>query len=310
MREIKASLITEKVRNLCIKCNVELPPDVADCIRCRMKEEDWEPAKEILQHIVENFELSSEIGKPICQDTGMTCVFVEIGQDVHVDGNLEEAIQEGVRQGYRDGFLRKSVVADPLNRVNTGDNTPAVINYEIVPGDKLIIHIAPKGFGSENMSKIAMLRPSDGVEGVKRFVLDTVEAAGPNPCPPIIVGVGIGGTFERAALMAKKALLRPLNESREVPNEQLDDLKRATEEQQLNSQVAVPTQVGATYTFYRDLEKELLDEINKLGIGPQGFGGKTTALAVNIETFPTHIAGLPVAVNIGCHVTRHGREVL
>lgn len=209
----------------------------------------------------------------------MACLFLKIGQDVHITGNLEQAIHEGVRQGYREGYLRKSVVRDPLDRVNTGDNTPAVIHYEIVPGDRLEITLAPKGFGSENMSAIKMLRPSDGLEGVRAFVLKTVEDAGPNPCPPVVVGVGIGGTFERAALMAKKALLRPVDESNENP-------------------------------FYAQLEQQLLQDINALGIGPQGFGGRTTALAVNIETFPTHIAGLPVAVNISCHVTRHKTEVL
>ena len=280
MREIQSSLITEKVRELCIRTNVELPQDVAECIECRLSEEDWQPAKEILERIVENYNFAKDSEKPICQDTGMACVFVEIGQDVHVCGNLEEAIQEGVRQGYAEGFLRKSVVGDPLNRVNTGDNTPAVIYYDIVPGDRLEIQVVPKGFGSENMSKIAMLRPSDGIEGVKKFILETVEAAGPNPCPPIVVGVGIGGTFDRAALLAKKALLRPLDGT------------------------------GQKNEFYKALEEELLKEINELGIGPQGFGGKTTALAVNIETYPTHIAGLPVAVNISCHVTRHGKEVL
>ena len=279
MRVVDATEIRDAVKDLCIKTNVELPADVAGCIECSLKDETWEPAREILGQILENRDLAKETGKPICQDTGMACVFVELGQDVHVEGNLEEAIQEGIRMGYSEGYLRKSVVEDPLERVNTGDNTPGVIYYDIAPGDKVVIDFAPKGFGSENMSKIAMLRPSDGIEGVKKFVLDTVEAAGANPCPPIVVGVGIGGTFDKAALLAKKALLRPVD--RENPK-----------------------------TLYGSLEKELLEEINKLGIGPQGFGGKTTALGVNIETFPTHIAGLPVAVNISCHVTRHGRVVL
>ena len=279
MREIQASQVTEAVKRMCIKGNVDLPCDVASCIEKRMAEEDWRPAKEILERIVENYRLAAETGKPICQDTGMAVVFVEIGQDVHVNGNLEEAINEGVRQGYREGFLRKSVVTDPIDRVNTGDNTPAVIYYEIVPGDELVISIAPKGFGSENMSRVAMLRPSDGLQGVVKFIIETVEKAGPNPCPPVVVGVGVGGTFEKAAMMAKKALLRPLDEKNPDP-------------------------------VYDALENELLETINKLGIGPQGFGGKTTALAVNIEKFPTHIAGLPVAVNISCHVTRHIREVL
>ena len=279
MREIQASQVTEAVKRMCIKGNVDLPCDVASCIEKRMAEEDWRPAKEILERIVENYRLAAETGKPICQDTGMAVVFVEIGQDGHVNGNLAEAINEGVRQGYREGFLRKSVVADPIDRVNTGDNTPAVIYYEIVPGDELVISIAPKGFGSENMSRVAMLRPSDGLQGVVKFIIETVEKAGPNPCPPVVVGVGVGGTFEKAAMMAKKALLRPLDEKNPDP-------------------------------VYDALENELLEAINKLGIGPQGFGGKTTALAVNIEKFPTHIAGLPVAVNISCHVTRHIREVL
>lgn len=279
MRVIQAAQITDAIKSLCVRTNVEIPSDVANCIGCALNDEDWEPAKELLNQIIENNELAKNTNKPICQDTGMACVFVEIGQDVHIEGNLEEAIQEGVRQGYQEGYLRKSVVMDPLNRVNTGDNTPAVIYYDIVPGDKIIIEFAPKGFGSENMSRIAMLRPSDGVEGVKRFVLETVEKAGSNPCPPIVVGIGIGGTFDKAAQLSKKALLRPVD----VPNQN---------------------------EFYQTLEEELLEEINKLGIGPQGLGGRTTALAVNIETFPTHIAGLPVAVNISCHVTRHGREVL
>lgn len=217
---------------------------------------------------------------PICQDTGMACVFVDIGQDVHITGgSLEEAINEGVRQGYAEGFLRKSVVKDPIHRVNTNDNTPALIYYNMVPGDKVKITVAPKGFGSENMSRIAMLKPSDGLEGVKNFVLETVRMAGPNPCPPIVIGVGIGGSFDKAAYLAKKALIRPVNENN-------------------------------TDEFYSNLEKELLEEVNKIGIGPQGFGGKTTALALNIETYPTHIAGLPVAVNINCHATRHKERVL
>lgn len=211
----------------------------------------------------------------MCQDTGMACVFVELGQEVQVtDGSLEEAINEGVRQGYGDGYLRKSVVKDPLNRVNTKDNTPAIIYYDIVPGDKMKITVAPKGFGSENMSQIKMLKPSDGLQGVKDFIIKVVKEAGPNPCPPIVVGVGIGGTFDKAANIAKKALIRSVDVRNEDP-------------------------------FYAELEKEMLEAINELGIGPQGFGGKTTALAVNIETYPTHIAGLPVAVNINCHATRH-----
>ena len=219
------------------------------------------------------------MNQPVCQDTGVACVFLKIGQDVHISGNLYDAVNEGVRQGYSEGYLRKSVVRDPLDRVNTGDNTPAMIYCDLVPGDKIEITVAPKGFGSENMSRIAMLRPSDGIEGVRKFVIQAVEEAGPNPCPPIVVGVGIGGTFDKAAYLAKLALLRPLDKRNESK-------------------------------LYSELESELLESINALGIGPQGFGGRTTALAVNIESFPTHIAGLPVAVNINCHVTRHKTEVL
>ena len=279
MREINANLITETVKKLCIDANCHLSHDLKTCISDFYEKENWGQAKEILGRIIENYEIADERNQPVCQDTGVACVFLKIGQDVHVNGDLNEAINEGVRLGYGEGYLRKSVVRDPLDRVNTGDNTPAMIYYDIVPGDKIEITVAPKGFGSENMSQIAMLRPSDGLEGVKKFVLKVVEDAGPNPCPPIVVGVGIGGTFDKAATMAKKALLRPVDERNENP-------------------------------FYADLEKELLDGINALGIGPQGFGGLTTALAVNIETFPTHIAGLPVAVNINCHVTRHMTEVL
>ena len=217
---------------------------------------------------------------PICQDTGMACVFVEIGQEVHIVGGLlQDAINEGVRRGYDEGFLRKSVVKDPIHRVNTKDNTPAIIYYDIVSGDKIKITVAPKGFGSENMSRIKMLKPSDGLQGVKDFIIETVKLAGPNPCPPIVIGVGIGGTFDKAAYLAKKALIRPLDKRNEDK-------------------------------FYSDLEEELLANINKLGIGPQGFGGKTTALGLNIETYPTHIAGLPVAVNINCHATRHKEREL
>ena len=279
MREISAQQITAAVKRLCIDANCYLPADLQNRIEESFAQETWPQAKEILERIVENYTIAREKAQPICQDTGVACVFLKIGQDVHVTGSIEEAVNEGVRQGYTDGYLRKSVVWDPLNRVNTGDNTPAMIYYELVPGDKLEITVAPKGFGSENMSAIKMLRPSDGLQGVKDFVKKVVEDAGPNPCPPIVVGVGIGGTFDKAAFLAKKALMRSVD----VPN-------------------ADP--------FYANLEKELLEEINALGIGPQGFGGKTTALAVNVETFPTHIAGLPVAVNINCHVTRHKTEVL
>lgn len=277
MREIDSSLISEVVARLCIDANYHLPPDMKKQIISSSKEESWETASIILDQIIENFNIADENLQPICQDTGLACVFLSIGQDVHIKGNLEEAVNEGVRKGYSQGFLRKSVVSDPLNRVNTGDNTPAMIYYDICPGDKIKITVAPKGFGSENMSQIKMLKPSDGIEGVKDFVIKVVEDAGPNPCPPIVVGVGIGGTFDKAAYLAKKALMRPVD--------------------QRNSE-----------DFYAELEEELLEKINALGIGPQGFGGKTTALAVNIEKFPTHIAGLPVAVNINCHVTRHMTE--
>ena len=275
MREIEAAKITDTVKRLCIQANVILPEDVKNCIIKRKSEENWAPAREILDRIEENFELAAAENVPICQDTGVACVFLEIGQEVHIaGGDITQAVNEGVRQGYAEGYLRKSVVRDPLDRVNTGDNTPAMIYYDIVPGDKIKITVAPKGFGSENMSQIKMLRPSDGIEGVKAFVLKAVEEAGPNPCPPIIVGVGIGGTFDKAALLAKKALTREVNKRSDIE-------------------------------WVRNMEEELLDRINRSGIGPGGLGGSTTALAVNINTYPTHIAGLPVAVNICCHVNRH-----
>ena len=280
VREIEAAKITDTVKRRCIQANVILPEDVKNCIIKRKSEENWAPAREILDRIEENFELAAAENVPICQDTGVACVFLEIGQEVHIaGGDITQAVNEGVRQGYAEGYLRKSVVRDPLDRVNTGDNTPAMIYYDIVPGDKIKITVAPKGFGSENMSQIKMLRPSDGIEGVKAFVLKAVEEAGPNPCPPIIVGVGIGGTFDKAALLAKKALLRE-------------------------------TGTPSADPLYAKLEEELLEKINALGIGPQGFGGKTTALAVAVEHYPTHIAGLPVAVNINCHVARHKTEVI
>ena len=279
MREISAQKITETVRRLCINANCYLPKDVKTRIEDCHAAEPWPQAREILERIMENYQIAEEGARPICQDTGLACVFVKMGQEVHVDGDLTAAINEGVRQGYTDGYLRKSVVRDPLDRVNTGDNTPAMIYYDIVPGDKLEITVAPKGAGSENMSQIKMLKPSDGIQGVKDFVLWVVENAGPNPCPPIVVGVGVGGTFDKAAFLAKKALTRDLDQHNPDP-------------------------------FWADLEKELLDKINSLGIGPQGLGGKTTALSVNIEQFPTHIAALPVAVNINCHVARHETEVL
>lgn len=280
VREIEAAKITDTVKRLCIQANVILPEDVKNCIIKRKSEENWAPAREILDRIEENFELAAAENVPICQDTGVACVFLEIGQEVHIaGGDITQAVNEGVRQGYAEGYLRKSVVRDPLNRVNTSDNTPAMLYYDLVPGDAIRITVAPKGFGSENMSQLKMLKPSDGVEGAKEFIVRVVEEAGPNPCPPIVVGVGIGGTFDKCALLAKKALMRSTDERNPDP-------------------------------YYAALEAELLARINALGVGPQGFGGKTTALAVNIETAPTHIAGLPVAVNINCHVTRHKSEVL
>ena len=277
MRELSAHAITEAVARLCVTANTRLPQDVKDTIAAARQAEPWPVAQDILDKIIENYSIGGDI--PICQDTGMACVFLEVGQEVHIDGDLTRAVDEGVRRGYTEGYLRKSVVADPLDRVNTGDNTPAMLYTDLVPGDRVKITVAPKGFGSENMSRIAMLKPSDGLEGVKAFILDTVEQAGPNPCPPIVVGVGIGGTFDKCALLAKRALLREMGSHHPKP-------------------------------FYAALEEELLEKINALGIGPQGFGGKTTALAVHIETLPTHIAGLPCAVNINCHVARHVSEVL
>jgi fumarate hydratase subunit alpha len=280
MREVNVELIRDAVRNLAIEANYFLGTDIKEALLRSKKEEPWKLATEVLDKIIINSEIASNEETPMCQDTGMACVFIEIGQDVHlIGGRLEDAINEGVRRGYEEGFLRKSVVEDPLRRVNTKDNTPAIIYYDIVGGDKIKITLAPKGFGSENMSKIGMLKPSDGLDGVKKFIIDTVKAAGPNPCPPMVIGVGIGGTFDKAAYLAKKALLRPIN------------IRNKDE-------------------FYKNLEVELLEKINELGIGPQGFGGKTTALGLNIETYPTHIAGLPVAVNINCHATRHKKAII
>ncbi|MGB5823121.1 MAG: fumarate hydratase [Proteocatella sp.] len=274
MREIQSGIITEAIKNLCIKANYVLPDDVKKAINSFYEKESFPVAKNTLGILVENYKLAEYDSVPICQDTGLACVFIEVGQDVHISGNLEDAINEGVRQGYESGYLRKSCVLDPIKRINSGDNTPAIIYYDIVSGDKLKITVAPKGFGSENMSQIKMLKPSDGIEGVKAFILKVVEDAGPNPCPPIVVGVGIGGTFDKAATIAKKALMRDLSVRNPDP-------------------------------FYEALEIELLEKINCLGIGPQGYGGLTTALAVNIEAMATHIAGLPCAVNINCHATRH-----
>ena len=280
MRELDVSVVRDAVARLCVAANTRLPEDVKKAIDEFWSKEDWAIAKGVLENIVENYKIADSENVPICQDTGMACVFLEVGQEVHfVGGGLYDAVNAGVRRGYTEGYLRKSVVADPIRRGNTGDNTPAVVYTDIVPGDKVKITVGPKGFGSENMSAIKMLKPSDGLEGVKKFVLDTVEAAGPNPCPPMVVGVGIGGTFEKAAFLAKKALMRPLDVRNPDP-------------------------------WYADLERELLEKINALGIGPQGFGGLTTALGLNIEVLPTHIAGMPCAVNIGCHATRHKTEVL
>lgn len=280
MREIDAGLITKEVKRLAMEANYFLPEDVLNSLKESQKNEDWDLASATIGKIIDNAEIASMDHAPMCQDTGMVVVFVKMGQDVNItNGYIEDAINEGIREGYEEGYLRKSVVGDPLNRVNTKDNTPGVIHYEIVPGDQLSIMVAPKGFGSENMSRIKMLKPAEGLQGVKDFILESVELAGPNPCPPIVVGVGIGGTFEKAAYLAKKSLMRPFDKYSDNP-------------------------------FYAELEKEMLVEVNNLGIGPQGFGGKTTALKVSIEYYPTHIAGLPVAVNINCHATRHKEVIL
>ncbi len=280
MREIQVQQITDVVERLCIEANQYLPEDIRKAIQSCHAQEDWEDARDVLEKITENFKIAGEEKVPICQDTGLACVFLEIGQDVHIGGgNLAEAVDEGVRRGYSRGYLRKSVVKDPIRRENTGDNTPAMIYTEIVPGSQIKITVAPKGFGSENMSALRMFKPSQGLETIKKFILETVEDAGPNPCPPVVVGVGIGGTFDKAALLAKKALMRPVD-------------------------------VPSPDPFYAQLEEEMLEQINRLGIGPQGFGGRTTAIGVNIETMPTHIAGMPCAVNINCHVTRHKTEII
>lgn len=280
MRDIPVSQLTEAIERLCIEANEHLPEDVQCALRDCRASEDSDLAKSVLDDIIENFEIADAQEVPICQDTGMACVFLEIGQEVHLtDGDLTEAVNEGVRRGYAKGYLRKSVVKDPVRRQNTGDNTPAMLYTEIVPGETVRITVGPKGFGSENMSMIRMFKPSAGLQGIKDFILEVIETAGPNPCPPMVVGVGIGGTFDKCALLAKKALMRPLDVRNPDP-------------------------------FYADLETELLEKINALGIGPQGFGGRTTAIGLNIETMPTHIAGMPCAVNISCHVTRHKTAVL
>ena len=280
MRNLHTDEIIKNVREMCIEANLELAPDMREAIHKGLESETGELAKQILGQLEQNMEIAKNEQIPICQDTGMAVFFVNVGQELHIEGmNLTDAINEGVRQGYKDGYLRKSVVSDPLIRENTKDNTPAIIHYDIVPSDKLEIVIAPKGFGSENMSKLYMLKPADGEEGVKNAIIQAVSEAGPNACPPLVVGVGIGGDFELSAKLAKKALTRNVNEGSPLPH-------------------------------IRKIEEEMLDKINHLGIGPGGLGGRTTALAVNIETYATHIAGLPVAVNMCCHVNRHAKRVL
>ena len=280
MREVNVSIITDYIKEMCIEANHFLTDDMKNVFENAVKNEESALGKQVLGQLEENLKIAGEDMIPICQDTGMAVVFINVGQDVHLTGgDITDAINEGVRRGYVEGYLRKSVVKDPIYRENTKDNTPAVIHFNIVPGDKVDITVAPKGFGSENMSRVFMLKPADGIEGVKEAILTAVKDAGPNACPPMVVGVGIGGTFEKCAYLAKKALTRDLNE--ESPVE-----------------------------YVRDLEKEMLEKINKLGIGPGGLGGTQTALAINIETYPTHIAGLPVAVNICCHVNRHSHRVI
>jgi len=280
MREINSGAVTETVARLCIESNIHQNEDIKAQIKAARLLETSETAAYVLDMLLENADIALNERMPICQDTGMAVVFVEIGQDAHISGGfIGDAINAGVREGYARGYLRKSVVSDPIERVNTNDNTPAVIHYEIVPGEQLKITVAPKGFGSENMSAVKMLKPSDGIDGIKRFVIETVKAAGANPCPPVIVGIGVGGTMEKAAFLSKKALLR-----------------------QVGNRNAKP--------FWAGIEEELLNSINESGIGPAGLGGHTTALGVMIETYPTHIAGLPAAVNIGCHVTRHAEAIL
>ena len=280
MRTIDVADITRNIKEMCIEANHFLTNDMSDAMKNAVQEEKAPLGRQILCQLQDNLKIAAEDMIPICQDTGMAVIFMEIGQDVHFVGDsLEDAVNEGVRQGYLEGYLRKSVVGDPLIRENTKDNTPAVIHYEMVKGDKVKITVAPKGFGSENMSRIFMLKPADGMDGVKNAILTTVKDAGPNACPPMVVGVGIGGTFEKCALLAKKALTRHVNEHSDIP-------------------------------YVKELEEEMLERINRTGIGPGGLGGTTTALAVNINTYPTHIAGLPVAVNICCHVNRHAVRIL
>ena len=279
IREVNAVAITDAVEELCIRANTQLPPDVKQALDNAHAAEPWPLARQTLELLQQNLCVAAGKDLPICQDTGMACVFIELGQDVHINGNLDEAVNEGVRRGYEKAYLRKSITADPLQRVNTGDNTPAFLTVHLVPGDVCKITVAPKGAGSENMSRLTMLKPADGVQGVKDFVMETVKQAGANPCPPIVLGVGIGGSFDKCAYLAKKALLRPLDEPNADP-------------------------------YYAALERQLLNEINAMGIGPQGFGGKTTCLGVSIEKMATHVACLPVAVNISCHVTRRASAKL
>lgn len=280
MRIVHTDEIINNIKEMCIEANLQLANDVVEAINHAEHTEESDIGKKILGQLQENMKIAKEDSIPICQDTGMAVVFIKIGQDVHIQGeNLEDAINEGIRRGYTEGYLRKSVVNDPIIRINTKDNTPGIIHYEIIPGENIEITVAPKGFGSENMSRVCMLKPADGIEGVKEAVIETVRLAGPNACPPMVVGVGIGGTFEKCAILAKKALTRDLGQASEIP-------------------------------YVAELEKDLLNKINELGFGPGGLGGVHTALGVNVETYPTHIAGLPVAINICCHVNRHVKRII
>lgn len=280
MRIINTGDITKAVKEMCMEVNIRLSDDVKDAILRAKEKEESALGRQILCQLEENMDIAAESKIPICQDTGMTVVFIKVGQDVHFEGDyIEDAINEGIRQGYEEGYLRKSVVRDPVDRVNTNDNTPGVIHYELVPGEQVEITVAPKGFGSENMSRLYMLKPADGLDGIRDAILETVKLAGPNACPPVVIGVGIGGTFEKCALLAKKALTRDLDSSSPIP-------------------------------YIKELENEMLEKINKLGIGPGGLGGRVTALGINIETYPTHIAGMPVAINICCHVNRHIKRTI
>lgn len=280
MRIINTGEITKAVKEMCMEVNIRLSGDVKDAILRAKEKEESALGRQILSQLEENMSIAAESKIPICQDTGMTVVFLKVGQDVHFEGDyIEDAINDGIRQGYEEGYLRKSVVRDPVDRVNTNDNTPGIIHYELVPGEQVEITVAPKGFGSENMSRLYMLKPADGLDGIRDAILETVKLAGPNACPPVVIGVGIGGTFEKCALLAKKALTRDLDSSSPIP-------------------------------YVKELEDEMLEKINKLGIGPGGLGGRVTALGVNIETYPTHIAGMPVAINICCHVNRHIKRII